>query len=515
MAQYVANPRVTFNIVASENRVGPDDQRALIIGQKTSAGSATAGALTTDLPRNDADINALFGPTSHAALVARAYREVNQITNVDVIALADNGSGVAATSSIAFSGTATGDGTLYVSVVSEDKHTWQIDVLTGDTAAAIAAKVLALYTADRYCPFTAAVDTATITFTAESKGTIANDWLLALKGHVAGITATLTGWASGATDPSLTSLFDPIDTLRYQTIIYPGKYSITPLKSLLNARKNVDNNVMEGRGFVYRNEAFATVKSSASGIGSSEIVILTNEPTSVANRWIGPHIPEAGDVIAAKVAAARDLRLEPDVSISNVVVTNAPNDQFGGIHTNSLPLFNTPILNVGMPLKGTGYTLPEQLELENNGVSVLGANRAWNNVITGVMVTTWLNDAAGNPDTTWKFLEWRDTHGAIREYFQRNCQKEFRQHRLTTGVAVAGYAMIDEAGVRAFCKQLYQELSQMALTVAGLPARIFFENNLSVTLVPGNRQVKIAALVPMVSQLGQITGSIEYSFETA
>ena len=518
MAQFVANPRVSFSIVANDNRVGPDDQRVLIVGQKTSTGTATAGELTVDVPRTDADINTLFGADSHIAMVARAYRSVNTVTNVDAIALDDNGSGTAATSKIAFTGTATKDGTLEIAVVSDENHRYQVDVLTGDTAAGIVTKILALVTADRYVPFTAANGGSghlgDVMFTAANKGLHANDWLLRCTGYVAGISYTLTGWASGATNPSLTAVFDPIQTIRYQTVLWPALYDATPLKSLLNARKNVDNNIMDGMAFQYRNVSFGTVKSAALALNSSEICLITNEPTSNAN-WIGPHIPEAPDVIAAKVAAALDLRLEPDVTISTVVATNAPNDQFGGIHTNSLPAFNTPLIGVGMPQKGSGYTLPEQVELENAGVSLVGVNRAWNEVITGVMVTTWQNDSAGNPDNTWKYLEWRRTHGAIREYFQRNCQKTFRQMRLTTGVAVAGYAMADEHAVRSFCKLLFIELSQVALTVAGLEARTFFERNLSVVLVPNSRQVKIAAKVPMVSQLGQITGSIEYTFETA
>lgn len=514
MAQFVANPRVTFNIVPNASRVGPDDQRALIVGQMTT-GSAVPGTLVADLPRTDAEINDLFGANSHLALLCRAYRDVNQVTNVDALPLADNAAGTTATSSIAFSGTATKDGSLYVSVVSEDSHTYQVDVLSGDTAASIATKLKALVDADRYLPFANAVTSATITFTAANKGTVANDWLIAIRGHVAGITATMTGWAGGATNPSLTTLWDPVQTVRYQTVVYPGQYDLTKLKAFLEPRKNVDNNIMDGRGFAYLNQAFGTIKTTATGLNCSEIVLLSNEPTSVAGRWLGPHVPEAGDVISAKFAAARDLRLEPDWSISNVVATNAPNDQFGGIHTNSLPLFNTPILNVGMPLLGTGYTLPEQRELEENGVSIIGVNRQWNAVISGVVVTTWRNDVAGNPDTTWKFLEWRDTHGAIREYFQRNFQKEYRQSRMTVGTAVPGYSMVDKPAMISFGKLLYQELTQQALTVAGLEARTYFEKNFVVDFFPGKRQAKIAAKVPMVSQLGEIIGSIEYSFETA
>lgn len=508
--QFVANPRSTWLITQSENRVGPDDQRCLIVGQMTT-GSATAAELLVDLPRTDAEINDLFGADSHVAMMCRAYRSVNKVTNVDVIPLAD-ATGTPAEATIAISGTATKDGTLFFTILSEELHRYQVDVLSGDTAATVATALKALIDADRYLPFTNSRSTGTLTLTAANDGTHANDWPLVCDGYVAGITVTLTGWASGATNPTLTTLFDPVETLRYQSVVWPARYDISKIKNFLDARKNVENNVMDGMAFIYQNAAFATVKSTAASTNSSEVVLLWNEPVDT-DRYIGPHVPEAPDIISAKVTAALDLRLEPDAPIAHIVATNAPNDQFGGIHTNSLPAFNTPIIGAGVPRKGTGATLEEQKELEAAGVSIIGVNKTWNQVITGVMVTTWLNDIAGNRDDTWKYLEWRRTHGAIREYFQRNCQKEFRQHRLTAGTAVAGYAIIDEAAVKSFLKLLYLELTQVALTVAGLEARKFFEANLNVVLSPRKRQVKVSSKCPMVSQLGEILGTIEYTFE--
>jgi phage tail sheath gpL-like len=513
MAQYVANPRVTFNITANDNRVGSDDQRCLIVAQMTS-GNATPGALAADIPRSNAAINALFGADSHAAQVARAYRSVNKVTNVDVLPLADNAGGTAAVSTIDWTGTATKDGTYKVTLVSDELHTYQIDVSSGDTAAAVAIKQLAVITADHDQPWISAVAAGTLTNTAVNKGSHANDWLISVAGSVPGLTVTVTAWTGGATNPSLTTLFDPVQTLRYQSVIWPAAYDAIKLRSFLEPRKNVDNDIMDGMGFTYSNKAFGTVKSDALGLNSSEVVIITNEPV-VMPRWKGPHLPEAPDAITAKLIAALDLRLEPDVSITSVVATNSPSDQFGGIHTHSLPIFNTPLIGVGPPLTGTGYTLEEQRELESSGVSVLGINRQYNSAIMGVGVTTWLNDVAGNSDNTWKFVEWRRTHGAIREYFQRNCQKQFRQHRLTVGTAVAGYAMADESSIRAFILLLYQELAQIAITVEGNEARTFFDKHLSVVIAAGKRQAKINARVPMMSQLGAIEGSLEYSFETA
>lgn len=519
MASFVANPRVTLNIIPRDQRLGLEDQRALIVGQKLAAGSAAAG-LNRDVGRTNAEINDLLGARSHAAMMCRAFRRVNKVTNLDVIALADAGGGTAGTAVIVGSGTATKAKTIYVSVVSATNNRYEIDVEIGETPATFMAKLTALIDEDTSAPFTYATSgtpVTTITFTAANKGTCCNGWLISVldaydrPAAVPGLTFTLTGWANGATNPTLTSIFDEVANIRYQTIIYPESYTRSTLINWINARKNVDNNILDGRAFIYSTEAYADVKTSALSHNSSEVVLFTNEKNDLSY-WKGPHIPEAPDVIAAKAAAARARRFEDGFSITDLVVTNEPNDQFGGLSKNSLPYFNTPILDVRQPLSGTGYTYEEQVELEGDGVTVIGYNRQNNAVILGQVVTTYNNDAAGNLDDTWKWLEWRDTHGAIREYFVLNLRREFSQYRMTSGQGVAGYAIADEATVRAYLYQLYDALADEVLTVKGRDARKYFEQELVVTLRPDLRRIEVAADVPMVSQLGEIIGSVKFSF---
>lgn len=493
-----------------------------LTGGAAAPGSAAAG-LTRDIPRTKAEIGALFGNRSHVAMEARAYRDVNAVTNVDVIALAD-GAGTAATAAIAWSGTATEARTIFIAVVSATEHRYEIDVEISDTPADLTGKLKALVDDDDYAPFRCRVtgtDDGTITFIAANKGTVANSWLLSVLDEldrpavsVPGIAATLTAWSGGATDPSLSAVFDAVSAIRYQSIVWPQAYTLSTLRNWIDARKNVDNNVMDGQGYVWRDDSFADVKALALATNSSEVVIFSNEPNTAAE-WKGPHTAEAGDIITAKAVAAIARRREDGFSISDIVVTNEPLDQFGGIDKASLPLFNTPILRSGRPISGTGYTFEEQAELEAAGVTVIGYNRQNNAVILGGVVTTYLNDTAGNVDDTWHWLEWRHTHGAIREYMVLNCKREFSQYRMTSGQAVPGYAIASEATIRAYLYQLYDELANYALTVKGREHRRLFEDRLVVTLKPALRRVEIAADVPMVSQLGVIQGSVKFNFATA
>ncbi|MDX2308082.1 MAG: hypothetical protein NW216_07585 [Hyphomicrobium sp.] len=509
---HVRNPRVTLNLVTRDQRPGLDDQRALIVGQKLSGGTAPAG-LNVGVPRTSAEINALFGARSHAAFLARRFRKINPWTNLDVIALADAGGATKATASIAVSGTSTAAGTITVTVADGNDHRYEVAIPSGTAAAAAAALIEAKFDADAAAPFVASVLTGTVTFTAENGGKIANDWPLIVEGTVPGLLFTLTGWASGATDPTLTSILDAVANIRYQTIVWPSQYATTVLKTFVDARKNLDNDIKDGVAFIGSNRAFADVKSDALALNTSEIVLITNEPETGAT-WKGPHLPQAPDITSVSFAAARARRFEDGVSISDLVVTNESRDQFGSPFKGSLPYFNTPILYCNRPLRGSGYTQTEQAELEDAGVSIVGYNESYTGVIMGVVVTTWQFDGAGNPDDTWKYLEWRDTHSIIREYFVKGVRKEFAQHRMTAGVAVAGFAIIDEPSVRAYLMQLYDELAEDAVTVKGLDGRRYFEDNLVVTLKPSLRRVEVAADVPMVSQFGEMIGSVKFNFLT-
>ena len=187
-------------------------------------------------------------------MLFRSFRAVNDVTNLDVIALDDAGGGTAATAACIVAGTATAARTIYITVASATTSRYEIDVETGDTAAAVGAKILAAATADTEAPFTAALVTATVTFTAASKGTHANTWLIsALDAYdrpaiVPGLTFTLTGWSAGATNPTLTTLFDDVQNIRYQNIVYPEAYASSYLAAFVDARKNVDNDIKDEIG---------------------------------------------------------------------------------------------------------------------------------------------------------------------------------------------------------------------------------------------------------------------------
>ena len=517
MSNPVSNPNVTLNIIPRTNLLTTEDTRNVIIGQKSAAGTADAG-LVSDISRTDINgINDLFGADSHLAMLVRAYRNRNGFTDLDVIALDDDAGGIQAEAAFEFEGTATAAGTLTFVLVNDLEQTHEVDVLAGDTAADVRAKLSARLSLGRFQTFTFADDDTganpRLVFTNVNAGQVGNDQPIAVIGKVTGITVTADAWAGGATDPILTGIFDPIETIRYTGGVWPEAYTDTILRAFAEGRRNVDNDIQDGRWFRYRNLPLAAALAESAITNSSEIVYITNATTDLPTAK-GTHVLAAGDVLSTEVMALRALRLEPGVSISSIVTTNEPLDQFGGVELNSLPYFNTPLSGHLPPINGTGYTQAELRELENGGLSVVGGNPANGAIVLGDMVTTYQFDPAGNDNDTWQYLNWRDTHGAIREIFVRNFRARFAQYRLTSGSLVAGRSIANEQLLRAYAKEVYASLGDATLVQKGRASVDYFDQNLTVSIDSNARQATINMDVVMVSQLASIIGNIQFTFDT-
>lgn len=512
----IRQPKVNVNIVPSSEEAQNTAQKILFIGQKLPAGSATAGVLIENIANGGAE-DALFGAKSMLATLIRANKVRNQQVQIDVIALDDNGSGVDATGTLAVSGTATEAGVLTVIAGSERNHKYSIAVADTDTATTIGDAIEAAIVADSNSPVTASNTTGTVTITAENAGTYGNSIPLEIRGEVAGVTTTVTGMASGATDPVLTGVFDPVAGQRYQGVVWPYPSDTAELRSFLDPRFNADGVVLDGVGFTAVNDSLANLSSLATPLNSQSLVIFGGQQESETN-YKGGDVVEIPMVKAAVFAGYRGLRLDTDgFSIADLVITaNGPLDSFGGPALASKPYFNTPFADL-FPIKtGRGFDDSEIETLKDAGVSVLGNNIAANGVITGEVVTTYKTDVAGNPDITFTFLNYVDTASQAREYFFNNYRKRFAQSRLTEGDVLKGRDMANEIVVRSYSKRLYQDLSgvEFVLLEAGEDALIFFNENLIISIDKALGKVTIQMTVPIVTQLREIAATMKIAFST-
>src|SRR5581483_3184622 len=224
----------------SQANTGQVNQRALLIGSKTSSGAAAANVPSQIASITDAKTQ--FGPGSILANMAWAYRQSDPFGEVWGLPLTD--SGTAGAGSIVFTGPATAGGAVSLYIAGQ---LVSVPVTSAMTAAQLATAVAAAITALTDLPVTATVDgsnTAKVDITAKSASLASNDIDIRLnyRGSAggealpSGIGATVTAMTGGATNPTLTTALAYLGNLPFDFIAcaYTDATSMTALAAFLN-----------------------------------------------------------------------------------------------------------------------------------------------------------------------------------------------------------------------------------------------------------------------------------------
>lgn len=510
-------PRVTANLNTAQTARTPDERRILVVGGMVS-GTATSGELVQDF-LSDANFNDAFGRTSQIAKAGRAI--INELSvsrvkpTVDAIGLADNGSGVDATGTVAFSGTATATGNIIV-YVDGFARAYTLTVSSGDTATVVGDALVTAITADSDAVVTASNSTGTVTLTAVNAGTQGNTIGLKVSGTVAGITTTLTAFSSGATDPSLSGLFDVIDGRRYTSIVFPYEWGTSTLTTLTEARFNVDNNVLDGLGIVCETDTYANINTAADAFNEKTLAYIGNKIVDDADHK-GGAIFMSPIEIAARIAAIRELRLTVGANTSSLVVNG---QNIGGFFFGGIPYHNTPLNNFPVIETGDDFTDVEATELEDSGVLLLRNNPANTKLLINEAVTTYKTDALGQTDITYKYVNYLDTLSIVREYVFNNLKSDFAQHILTTGVPVPGSPMVTVESFIGTMMGYYATLSgrtgdnSYVLLRNGDADRDAFRESLdSVVATLSTGTITAEAIANIVTQVRNITVNFTPTFE--
>jgi hypothetical protein len=425
----VSNPVVNITKAPASTTQSNAPQRVLIVGQQTGS-FYTSGELIEDVGNANKEIN-LIGARAHGSYMIRNFKKINQETALDVIILDDSGTAVQSTGAITFTGTnATEDGTYIVYIGSRSDYKFTISVTDLDTPTIIGDALVAAVTANLNIPVTAANVAGAVTFTSENGGTIGNNIGLQSKGSVAGITVAVTAMSGGINDPLLTTVFDGITDMRYQTIIWPHTYDIPTLTTnFLDGRFNSDNDVLDGVGIISRTDTFSNIKTLGDDQNSQSLAIHANKLTS-ETLYKGSALFELDDAIAAQFGALRALRLTDGANISRFTVATGL-DAIGGTRIASLPYHNSSFPFLSLVDTGKGFSKTEIKSLNTSGVFVLANNKSRTSVIADTVVSTYKFDGAGNPDPTWHFLNGVDTDSNVAEFFFNNSRADFAQTRLT------------------------------------------------------------------------------------
>lgn len=194
---------------------------ALIIGQKTSAGTANTEELIDIFSANEA--RAKFGAKSMLANGIKRYFDINKSVKLKVIALEDESTGTQATTTLTISGTATDDGTFALYI---NGKAYKSAVSIGDDGEDICAILESMINADDTQQLTALAATNTLTLTAVHKGDYGNT----IKTIVSynsddvlpeGLTYTLPAMSGGNGNPNLDTVLEILEENQFNMIAFP------------------------------------------------------------------------------------------------------------------------------------------------------------------------------------------------------------------------------------------------------------------------------------------------------
>ena len=239
-------PLFYADIDPSRANTGQINQRALIIGQITAAGTAVPGKPAISQGANEAKV--LGGQGSMLALMTAVYRARDSFGEVWYLPVADDASATEAKGAISFTAAATATGvlSLYIAAFSGSPVVSLVctpSMTTAQLATALAAQINAA--AD--LPVTAAVDAGTTTkvnLTAKNKGLSGNDidvrlnFYGALSGEAlpAGLGVTITPMSGGQVNPTLTTALANLGDMTFDFIAMPysDAASLNAVKAFLS-----------------------------------------------------------------------------------------------------------------------------------------------------------------------------------------------------------------------------------------------------------------------------------------
>lgn len=244
-----------FNTTLASRALATNDQKLVILAQRTTLPTAAERLTPVDV-FSDEEAAVYFGRGSQAHRMARAAIYANGYLQLAIVGLEDTAAGVAATGSLALSGTATGTGQARLSVCGV---TVSAAVASGDSAEVVMTALADAINTRQELPVSASVEDipaegggkATgkqITLIARNKGTVGNQVGLTATVNAAGLTATLKAMSGGQGDPELDDALAAIFSAGHTLVISP--YSDTASLRTLSTHLDKVSGPLEQRGAV-------------------------------------------------------------------------------------------------------------------------------------------------------------------------------------------------------------------------------------------------------------------------
>lgn len=441
-----ANIRVPLFYAETDNsqaNTGQANQRALVIGQITAAGSAVPNVPV--ISQGATEAITVGGPGSMLALMTAAYRLNDTFGEVWYLPLADDPAAIAASGSVQITAAPTANGTLYLYIAGVRVAQ---PVLTTQTPAAIATALAASITATPNLPVTAVAAAGTVTLTAINKGPAGNDIDLQFNyqgskgGEVMplGLVATITAMAAGATAPNLTTALSNLGSQAFDFIVcpYTDSTSLDTMKGLLNDQTGrwAWNQQLYGHFFAANRGTLGaqTTLGAARNDQHGSIMGFNGSPTP---SWIWA----AGYAGAAAVS----LRADPAMPVQTVVIQG-----------------------VLAPPLASRFQLSDQNTLLYDGISTFSVADDGTVSIQN-LITTYQKNAFGNPDNSYLEIETMFTIAYVLRALKTLVTSKYARVKLAADNTrfAAGSAIVTPKIIRADLIAKYRELEYDGLVQNG------------------------------------------------
>lgn len=485
--QIPAGTRVPFVFAefdSSRAQRGPAllDYRALLIGQKTSGGSATANAIYK--VTNESQVISLAGRGSLAHRMARAwFANQGTATETWLGVLADDNAAVAASGSIVVAGPATAAGSIALYIGGERIT---VGVASGASANTIASSINTAINANADLPVTSSVSSATVTITAKNAGVVGNEVDIRQNYNdgdatPAGVGLTITAMASGATNPVLGSLLTNMGDTWFNIIAMPYKdaTSLGVLETEL-ARRFAPPVMADGLAIAAVVDSYANMTTLGNSRNSPSLCILgvRKSPTS-----------------AFEIAAAA-----------------AASIAFYGKQDPARPFQTLRLINVLPPAESDKLSFSERDLMLKNGIGTL-KNEAGGVVQLERVITTYKTNAVGASDVSYLDATTMLTLMYLRYSFRVRIATKFPRHKLgDDGTAYGAGQKIMTPGIgRAETIHWFQDMQQLGLVEGSTDALTQFKTDLIVERnVSDRNRLDIRMSPDLINQLMGVAALFEF-----
>lgn len=403
--------------------------RALVVGERTSAG--TAAALEVKRTTRISQAREQHGPGSLTHLLAEAWLRANPVVELDVVSVASTG--VAATQTVTFTGTPTSPAVLAVYIAGK-----RLQVLCQTSATVCGDALEAAVTADPDLPVTASNAAGVVTITAKNTGSLGNSIDIRVNHLVGeetpdGITVAVAAGTAGTGEGDLSSVFAAIAGTHYDVIVHPyiDATNLDALQAELAARADALVG-QQGHGFSATTDSHANLQTLGDSRNEKWETIIGLET-----------FPGWGPVRGAAIAgqAARYLQEDP-----------------------ARPLTGRAPLRGYAPADADKFTANERNLLLLDGISTVRYDSSDTPEIER-LVTTYKETGGGTPDPAFRDVQTMFSTAFTRRSWVAHFAASFPAHKVADNGTPAppGSAIVTPDMGKADAVAWYQGLIQQGI----------------------------------------------------